>query len=428
MPKLNNINDINKECIYYMKFKLNNSITIYLILASFVTCMFLNNPITYATGNGYIPIEVTGFNKDVVISNSIEYEKTNAVDFDDNIESNYKYAFYSSSYRDTNDNYEYEDEDTDYNKEHINMMIANGEGIFPNNEIITTSTGKNFKIQPSGNKNTIQISTNNTTETLTLVDKVSYNKIAFLVTGGGGEPEILATIKYIDGTESNPLSVIAYDWYSGPEDKKIYSNLGRVNISSIAQPYQGHVEILDWQGLKAGLYEYVISGLDINKKIDSIKFDYYSGSGIANIFAVSGLIDDSVEIPTVLPATNITDNSFTANWTQTSNAVKYCLDVDTDVNFSNTVINGQIVTTNYYNIENLKSGIKYYYRVYAITESDRSNYSDIMSISTIEDAIDIIPNPKTGDNIIVYDVLFVISVISIILIIAINNKKYRIKI
>jgi len=87
----------------------------------------------------------------------------------------------------------------------------------------------------------------------------------------------------------------------------------------------------------------------------------------------------SAAIPAVnfLPATNIAATSFNMNWTSDVTASAYIIDVATDNLFLNILpgmanLNVGVVTT--YNVSNLQSGTRYYYRIKTI------NYGDISGV------------------------------------------------
>ncbi len=88
--------------------------------------------------------------------------------------------------------------------------------------------------------------------------------------------------------------------------------------------------------------------------------------------------------PPVLNATSITTTSFTANWSTTSGALSYLLDVS-DNNFSSFVsgYNDLSVTGNSQSVTGLAAGTAYQYRVRAANASGISSNSSSISVQTL---------------------------------------------
>jgi hypothetical protein len=87
--------------------------------------------------------------------------------------------------------------------------------------------------------------------------------------------------------------------------------------------------------------------------------------------------------PVANAATNITASGFTANWTASSGATNYFLDVSTDSNFGsfvpgyNNFSTGNVLTSN---ITGLTCGLTYYYQVRAATTCSSTNSNTITAI------------------------------------------------
>ncbi len=86
--------------------------------------------------------------------------------------------------------------------------------------------------------------------------------------------------------------------------------------------------------------------------------------------------------PTANPATNIKNDSFTANWTAVASATSYRLDVSTDANFKTFVpgYNNLDVSGTSFLVKGLSCNNTYYYRVRAIDGNGQSANSMVVSV------------------------------------------------
>ncbi len=99
----------------------------------------------------------------------------------------------------------------------------------------------------------------------------------------------------------------------------------------------------------------------------------------------SGQQTPTVAAPTTQVATNITENSFQANWTLVSGATAYLLYVSTDRNFGSFVsgFNGKSVTSNFAEVTNLTPETEYFYRLKAQNGNTLSEFSAVMAVKTL---------------------------------------------
>ncbi len=87
-----------------------------------------------------------------------------------------------------------------------------------------------------------------------------------------------------------------------------------------------------------------------------------------------------------LPATNITGNSFQANWRQIQRAENYLLDIATDENFNNYISGYQAFNTGQdttHLVTNLDPDTEYFYRVKTIYPAGESPYSNVVNVLTL---------------------------------------------
>jgi len=209
---------------------------------------------TFAAADTYHPLKVSGFNTDVVADTTNMYTLMSQGCLEGG------HCYYSSAVR--------------------------SQGAYPSGSTITTSSGKKYTLRQSTENNSLQLRSGNQTGTLTLETPDIYSKIAVLVTGGGGQAQAKATVIYTDGTESASTTITAYDWYSH-HSSEVYGSLYRMRIN-ISGYGRGSID----SGSYSGMYEGIISGLDTDKEVKAVRFNWASGSSSAyfNAFAISGVI------------------------------------------------------------------------------------------------------------------------------------------
>ena len=91
-----------------------------------------------------------------------------------------------------------------------------------------------------------------------------------------------------------------------------------------------------------------------------------------------------LDVPVAFEPTEITENSFIANWSSSFGALGYHLDVAVDDEFLNLVYdNIEIVGATNYLVEGIEPGTVYYYRVNSFNTALISDYSNTMATTTI---------------------------------------------
>lgn len=95
-------------------------------------------------------------------------------------------------------------------------------------------------------------------------------------------------------------------------------------------------------------------------------------------------VAETLETPTANAPKDVNDNGFKAKWNYVSNSKSYLLDVSTSENFDTFVANynAKPVTDLNEVVVGLLGGTQYYYRVRAKTETEISDYSNVISVVT----------------------------------------------
>ncbi len=95
----------------------------------------------------------------------------------------------------------------------------------------------------------------------------------------------------------------------------------------------------------------------------------------------------SLSAPEALDASDVTNESFTANWNNSSGANDYELDIATDADFSTIVESKKNLAPSSTLVDALSGNTKYFYRVRAtLNGGDASKNSNVISVFTLPDA------------------------------------------
>ena len=270
------------------------------------------------------------------------------------------------------------------------------EGGFPTSGEITAPTSNiTYQLGWTGTNaydgnDCIRLVNGDSTKTVTLSTVGAYEQIYVLATAGGPGTghyaDFEVTLTYTDDT-TDITEYKLYDWYDTtpvdnveqiPDYMRMW--IGNSGTSTDGSTTGGPI-----------LHSAAISA-DKTKLLKSITFnskgkdDSGSNAGIySTIYAITGVVDDSApSTPEVMPATNISSTSFTANWNAVSGATSYVIDVATDENFTNIIDgynNKNVGTDTSINVSVPNDGNRhYYYRVRAVNDSGQSLSSNVISL------------------------------------------------
>lgn len=119
----------------------------------------------------------------------------------------------------------------------------------------------------------------------------------------------------------------------------------------------------------------------------TLTFIHYYPVGLPQVANVTKYISPKdcamPAVPTATNATNVTPNSFTANWNASPNVTGYLLDVSKDSNFNSPVFKdlalGKVTS---FNVTRLAQATPYHYRVRAVNLAGKSGYSNSIQPTT----------------------------------------------
>ncbi|MGC8957593.1 MAG: fibronectin type III domain-containing protein [Candidatus Kapaibacteriota bacterium] len=169
--------------------------------------------------------------------------------------------------------------------------------------------------------------------------------------------------------------------YSQATVKVTDPNNNQLTITNLKYDYQGY-------GVPNCIY-WKTSGLQKDVKY-TVTISNVKVNGTPKTFTYWFRVTDnppvsSLQPPTLLaPPDNATDIEppVTLSWSNVSDAQYYALQVSSNSDFSNPIVDLKNITTNTYTVSQLNPGIKYYWRVAAIKGNLTSNWSPTFSFTT----------------------------------------------
>ena len=336
-----------------------------------IICMILFS-LENAHSQTFVPLPVSGFNHDLIAEGSggiNRAEATTTITFD-GVNMGGDNVMYSTDFRGN-----------------TNPNNAPPFGL-PVNRIINSINlpGANYLLAPYDQNNALVLKTNGSSGTLLLETPGVFSQIAFLGSSAEGVSNFNVILNFSDGTNT-AFSFSVPDWYDGPNFA--IQGIGRVSRTLIGTQ---NPDVFTGDATNPRLYDNQIT---LNAPFDtriltSITFTKTSDGGSTAILAVNGITAiNAPDAPVAVEGTNITDVSFASNWTSSSGATNYFLDVSTNSNFNSFVglyNNFSVGNTLTQDISGLSSGTSYYFRVRAGNNSGISASSNTIEVNTTASA------------------------------------------
>ncbi|MGB4969862.1 MAG: fibronectin type III domain-containing protein [Saprospiraceae bacterium] len=332
----------------------------------FVMCAFLCS--LSAQAQTFVPVNVTGFNHDLIANGSGGTNRaaaTTTITFDgvniggDNV-------MYSKDFRGNNN---------------PNTVPTYG---LPVNRIITSVNpnliGAIYTLAHYDSLNALVLKNNGSAGTLKLETPGVFSKIAFLGSSAEGASNFNVTLNFSDGTNTN-ASFTVPDWYFG--SGFAVKGIGRVTRTTVGSQLP---DIFTGDAENPRLYDNQITlNAPFNTKIlTSITFTKTSSAGSTAILAINGITAvNAPAAPVATAATSVAFPSFTANWLASSGATNYVLDISTSPTFSTLLVsynNFNVGNVLNYQINGLVASQTYYYRVRAVNAAGVSASSNSIDV------------------------------------------------
>ncbi|MFZ6053319.1 fibronectin type III domain-containing protein [Halocola ammonii] len=242
------------------------------------------------TFGGYTTLEVTsGFSADVIANGVGTPDMTTTNDLD-----GASYAYLSE----------------DYQEEEGDALLGFG---LPVSGVLTSPNvpGLTYQMSPFADPyegdNSLRIDTIGNGGTLEIADATPAQTIYLAAVSGSGESFITGSINFDDGTSQAIASSLIPDWYGSNALPVIISEIGRISLADYGtqDPFNN-----------PRIYQLTIDLDPENqaKIIESIDITKDSGSGVANIFAVSMRFAPTCIAPADLAVTDIDPTSANVSW------------------------------------------------------------------------------------------------------------------
>jgi len=328
--------------------------------------------LVFAEASDFQPIEVSGFNQDLIAENSDGTSAANSTTTSfDGQNSGANNVMYSVEFRGPN-----------------NTNSAPPFGL-PSNRIIESSqnAGVSYQLEPYNSNNALLLIAQNDQGTLSLNSSGAYEKIVLLASSAEGQSTFDVILNFSDGT-SMTTSFTVKDWYFGTG----YATQGIGRVTRNADIYAISNLPIDADGVFSGdasnprLYDcFIDNSAQRTKLLTGLTVKKTSSAGRTAILAVTGQKNaNAPSTPVAKEGSAITSTTFIANWESVLGATSYKLDIATDLSFTNMVDgynNLEVGDVLAYSCTGLSHSTTYYYRVRAVNADGGSFSSNTITLT-----------------------------------------------
>ena len=317
---------------------------------------------SFTAQNSYTPIDVTGYNADVIANGTgiANVSTTNAVDAVSN-------SYIALNYEPTSGN-------------------VTTVGLPLNRTLTSGSTpALKFLLQDYGGNNSLRLPAQNQSGSLTLTQPVKASEIFLAVTSGSGTSVINTEIMFEDGTSQIAAGISVSDWYNAGTGSQpaLVSNIGRANRANLVGSVDPGNSKIFYITLAINLdnQSKLISGIEITKTSAGAE------EPVPNIFAISANV---IDCPTLngLVAEATTDGAvITFGAAGTVEDPAYTVEVYTDEEMTMPVTGSPFaVTESTLTLTGLDALTTYYYDAVATTTACTSNMEGTFTTSCLAPA------------------------------------------
>lgn len=302
---------------------------------------------SFTTQSGFTPIDVTGYNADVIANGTgiANLSTTNAVDAVNN-------AYQSLNY------------------ERVSGTVATA-GL-PVNRILTDTglAGMQFILPDYTGNNSLRLPAQNQSGTLTLTQPVKLSNLYLALTSGSGASTISAVVNFQDGTSQAATSFSLIDWYNAgtAAQPALISNIGRVNRADT----NGNIETGNSKVFYVTLPILEANQTKLVASITITKTSTGATEPVPNIFAVSGkVIDECPVLNSAFPFASANGASITFGLLAGSSAAtSFSLSLYTDEAMTVPVAGSPFTSaTTSLALTGLQASTTYYYSATAINSA-----------------------------------------------------------
>lgn len=315
--------------------------------------------VNFKAENNYSPINLTGFNADVIAEGNGWATISTTSDVDGG-----GYVYMSR----------------DYLPNTTSAVLTTG-ALPVNRTMASPISGLNFLMPDYKQNNVVRLTATAPTQDLVFAIPTKLTNIYLAVTSGGGASSITGTIYFSDGSTQAIGTTAVLDWFSAPTTAlpALAYNIGRVNKNGTNFESE-FTTTTGSTGSNAKIFQLSIDILAANqvKKVSKVTINRAtSSSGLPNIFAISGRVIGDCPTLTSASAVAASSTSATVSWVLGAEGdggtPTYTIQTYSDLAYTTLVSTNTGVTGTSYTVPGLNPATQYYFRVTAINNVCSSN-------------------------------------------------------